>query len=64
MATADRRDPMARGWKPEAGNFNDFKKAIKDALDEKPDGSEWRVEIEVKKKGNPVHEYRIVLRQI
>jgi hypothetical protein len=55
---------MAKDWKPEAGNFNDFKNAIKEALRDKQDGSEWRVEIEVKKKGNPVHEYRIVLRQV
>ena len=55
---------MAEDWKPEAENFNDFKNAIKEALRGKQDGSKWRVEIEVRKKGNPVHDYRIVLRQI
>jgi hypothetical protein len=50
--------------RPEARDFNDFKNAIKEELRGKDDGSEWRVEIEVKKKGNPVHEYRIVLRPI
>lgn len=54
---------MAKQWKPEAQNFQEFKKAIRDELDKKPAGTEWLVEIEVRKEGNPVHDYRIVLRQ-
>jgi hypothetical protein len=53
---------VAKEWKPEASDFREFKKAINDELDKKSAGTEWAVEIEVKKKGNPVHEYRIVLR--
>jgi hypothetical protein len=45
----------------EAQNFNDFKDAIREVLNEQPSGSTWVVEMEVKKVGNPIHDYRIVL---
>jgi hypothetical protein len=53
---------MAEHWRPEARDFNDFKQAIKEALDDKQQDSKWIVGIEVRKKGNPVHDYRIILR--
>jgi hypothetical protein len=42
--------------------YEDFKAAIKELLKDEDMDSEWTVGIEVKKKGNPVHDYRIVLR--
>jgi hypothetical protein len=54
---------MAKQWQKEARDFQEFKRAIREELDKKPAGTEWIVEIEVKKQGNPVHDYRIVLRQ-
>lgn len=48
-------------WLGEAENFAAFKRAIREELDKKPAGSEWVVKIEVKKAGNPIHEYRVVL---
>jgi hypothetical protein len=42
--------------------YDDFKDAIRDLLKDEPMDSEWAVEIEVKKRGNPIHDYRIVLR--
>ena len=38
------------------------KDAINEVLQGESNGSEWKVEIQVKKKSNPVHDYRIVLR--
>ena len=52
---------VAQGWKQEAQNFAQFKEAIREQLNTKPAGTEWTVQIEVKKQGNPIHEYRIVL---
>jgi hypothetical protein len=49
-------------WRKEAGDFAAFKHAIKEELNTKPPNSEWVVEMEVKKSGNPIHEFRIVLR--
>lgn len=48
-------------WKREAGNFDEFKDAIRELLDEESEGAERSVEIEVRKVGNPIHQYRIVL---
>ena len=45
----------------EARTFNDFKDAIREVLNEQAPGSIWVVEMEVKKVGNPLHDYRIVL---
>ncbi len=52
---------MAKPFRPEAENFQKFKEAIRDELKDKDPGTEWAVRIEVKKVGNPIHEYRIVL---
>lgn len=48
-------------WKGEARNFDEFKHAIRELLDEESEGAERSVEIEVRKVGNPIHQYRIVL---
>lgn len=45
----------------EAGNFNEFKQAIREVLNQQEPDSIWIVELEVKKVGNPIHDYRIVL---
>lgn len=45
----------------DARDFREFQKAIRDVLKEQPRDSTWVVEIEVKKVGNPIHDYRIVL---
>jgi hypothetical protein len=45
----------------EARDFDDFKDAIREVLNQQAPGSTWVVEIEVKKVGNPLHDYRIVL---
>jgi hypothetical protein len=40
-----------------------FKEAVVAALADKPDGTTAVIEaIEVRKKGNPIHEYRVILR--
>lgn len=41
--------------------YDDLQEAIEQALHGEPRDSEWVVSIEVKKKGNPIHDYRIVL---
>ena len=46
-------------WHPEDHKVKD---AINEVLQGESNGSEWKVEIQVKKKSNPVHDYRIVLR--
>lgn len=51
-------------WKGEARDFVAFKNAIKEELNKKPAGSEWIVELQVKKSGNPIHEFAIELRPI
>jgi hypothetical protein len=48
-------------WRDEAGDFREFKDAIRDVLRSEPRDSVWNVEIEVRKSGNPIHQYRIVL---
>ncbi|MBA2360684.1 MAG: hypothetical protein H0V79_07130 [Actinobacteria bacterium] len=52
--TGEWRDGSSKG-------YDDFKDAIKKVLSDAPHDSEWTVGIEVKKRGNPVHDYRIVL---
>jgi hypothetical protein len=54
--------PVDRPWRPKARDFAQFQAAIEEELRTKPDNSEWVVELEVKKRGNPIHDYRIVLR--
>lgn len=49
-------------WKNKAKDFGEFQAAIEQELKSKPPDSEWIVEIEVKKIGNPIHGYRIVLK--
>jgi len=51
-------------WKDEARDFAAFKNAIREELNKKPAGSEWIVEIQVKKSGNPIHEFSIELRPV
>jgi hypothetical protein len=53
--------PEAKSWRDEAKDFDEFKSAIRAELNKKPNDSEWIVNIEVKKRGNPVHDYRIFL---
>jgi hypothetical protein len=53
---------MSQNWHKEAKDFAEFQGAIKAELRAKPANSEWEVSIVVKKSGNPVHDYRIVLR--
>lgn len=48
-------------WKGELGNFNDFKEAVQEVLNQQEPDSVWIVELEVKRIGNPIHDYRIVL---
>jgi hypothetical protein len=48
-------------WHDEARNFQDYKEAIREILNDQPPGSAWAVEIEVRRSGNPIHQYRIVL---
>ena len=47
-------------WKNEANDFEEFKDAIREVLRDEMD-SVWRVEMEVRKSGNPIHQYRIIL---
>lgn len=51
----------AAGWKDEAQSFAEFKEAIREQLQRKPAGSAWTVQIQVRRVGNPIHEYRVVL---
>lgn len=45
----------------DADDFKDYQKAVKKILHEQPAGSTWIVGMEVKRIGNPIHDYRIVL---
>lgn len=54
--------PEQKPWKKKARDFAEFQGAIEQELRSKPADSEWIVEIEVKKTGNPIHDYRIILR--
>lgn len=44
-----------------ASSFQAYQRAIRELLDEQEPGTTWLVEVEVKKVGNPIHDYRIVL---
>ncbi len=44
-----------------ADDFKDYQKAVREILHQQPEGSTWVVEMEVKRIGNPIHDYRIVL---
>lgn len=44
-----------------ARDFADFQEAVNDVLKQQDPGSTWIVKMEVKKIGNPIHDYRIVL---
>ena len=44
-----------------AENFDAYQAAIRKVLNAQPPGSQWVVDVEVKRVGNPVHDYRIVL---
>ena len=48
-------------WKDEAESFAEYKDAIREVLKDEPEDSVWSVELEVRKSGNPIHQYRIVL---
>jgi hypothetical protein len=48
-------------WKDEARDFDEFKDAIREAMRDEPMNSVWRVDMEVRKSGNPIHQYRIIL---
>jgi hypothetical protein len=48
-------------WKNEAESFAEYKDAIREVLKDEPENSVWSVELEVRKSGNPIHQYRIVL---
>lgn len=48
-------------WNGEARDFQDFQDAIRDVLKDEAPNSLWNVQIQVKKSGNPIHQYRIVI---
>jgi hypothetical protein len=59
MATAGKKKGP---WKNnDASTFKEYQDAIKELLNQQPPGSTWMVEVEVKRVGNPIHDYRIVL---
>jgi Holliday junction resolvase RusA-like endonuclease len=51
-------------WKTKARDFEEYQKAISDLLNEQEDDSKWHLGIEVRKSGNPIHQYRVVLTPI
>jgi hypothetical protein len=48
-------------WKDEAESFAEYKEAIREVLNKEAQDSVWSVELEVRKSGNPIHQYRVVL---
>lgn len=48
-------------WKDEARDFEEYKNAIRDVLKDEPHDSIWNVQVQVRKSGNPIHQYRIIL---
>jgi hypothetical protein len=60
MATEPTERKKGR-WKDEAESFAEYKDAIREVLDGEAENSVWSVELEVRKVGNPIHQYRIVL---
>ena len=60
--TVDDEGLLKKGpWKDEAESFRDYKEAIRELLDGEEHNSIWNVEVQVRKSGNPIHQYRIVL---
>ena len=51
-------------WKTKARDFEEYQDAISDVLNQQEDNSEWRLSIELRKSGNPIHQYRVVLTPI
>jgi hypothetical protein len=51
-------------WKTKARDFAEFQDAISELMNEQEEASEWRLGIELRKSGNPIHQYRIVLTPI
>ena len=49
-------------WQGEkAQSFQAYQRAIEELLNQQDAGTTWTVVVEVKKIGNPIHDYRIVL---
>jgi hypothetical protein len=48
-------------WKNEAEDFGEYKDAIREVLRDEPHDSIWNVQVQVRKSGNPIHQYRIIL---
>ena len=48
-------------WKDEAQDFEEYKDAIREVLRSEPHDSIWNVHVQVRKSGNPIHQYRIIL---
>jgi hypothetical protein len=48
-------------WKNEAEDFGEYKDAIREVLRDAPHDSIWNVQVQVRKSGNPIHQYRIIL---
>ena len=61
MATQQEPERKKGPWKDEAESFSDYKEAIRELLDGEEENSVWSVEIEVRKVGNPIHQYRVIL---
>lgn len=60
--TTDDEGLLKKGpWKDEAEDFKDYKDAIQEVLREEAPNSLWNVQVQVRKSGNPIHQYRIVL---
>jgi hypothetical protein len=56
------RERQEGEWKDEAPDFDAYKEAIRQVLDKQEWESQWTVELEVRRVGNPIHQYRIVLK--
>ena len=48
-------------WRDEARDFEQFQDAIRAVLQGEEMDSIWNLEIQVRKAGNPIHQYRVVL---
>lgn len=48
-------------WLDEARDFDEFKEAIRELLNKQRADSMWTAQLDVRKSGNPIHQYRIVL---
>jgi hypothetical protein len=56
------RDRQEGPWQDEAPDFDAYKEAIREVLNKQEWDSIWTVELQVRRVGNPIHQYRIVLR--